>query len=167
MIYILIQGAQFMKKKTVIYTLLTLLLTYLLLYFIVPRLGRPGPEGWNYTRTKHLMNWKKGVSYYIQNHNKIPQSLYEVYQYCNAVKAGINLEIIVFPNYKKELSLLINEKICENKIVFNEKIEYELAVKNNNWYVQEKRVMPRFFKGLWMIDQDGKIYELKEIERDE
>jgi hypothetical protein len=146
-----------MKRKTGKYIFIFSILVCLVLFLVMPRLGWPTRGAVNYQRTEQLNNWRQAVIYYLQRNKEYPAGLYDVYQCSKKEKYNIYLAFLIWTGYEREEILVKDYKILENGIVFNEKVEYELIHKGESWFVQEKKIYPRFFKELWMIDQDGNI----------
>lgn len=158
-----------MKRKTSKYVVLALFLVCVLFYLIVFDSGRPNREDVKFFRTRYLNDWRKATINYKQQNDDFPESLFEVYLYnCNdKTKPTPYLSFFTWASIDKEISLIKNKKILEDKALFNKTIAYELVCDGETWFIKEKREDPPLFDKykflkvdedeMLKIDQDGNI----------
>lgn len=155
-----------MKNKNKYIFLLLIASCLLVFLLIMPKLGLPLRSSINDARTRNLNDWRQAIVFYMEQNGDFPRDLYDVYQLNYREKSGIRIEFLTWYNHKRAKSLIYDNNILEDRLAFNEKIDYELIREDHNWYVQERKNYPPLFKDLWMIDQDGNISPVRqEVEK--
>lgn len=149
-----------MKKKSII--IILLFLGIITAGILMPPCGLPSKE-WVYDiRKERLTAWQQNVTSYNQCHKAKAENLYEIYKYRVERKAGPSLSLVILNPGKGERELVDKYNILEDEAAFVDKIEYELIINGNEWYITEKKTYPRFFNSLWMIDQEGNISTVRQ-----
>jgi hypothetical protein len=148
-----------MKKKTIIYVFISLILAYFIFLSILPLLGRPSSRYILIKRLENLGLWRYGVILYIENYDTVPNNLYDVYSYCKENKKEIDLRLCILPFGSLEEEK--NKEALKDQAAFIKNIDYEIVFSKNNWYVREKKAYPKYFdkSDLLKISSKGKIYE--------
>ena len=133
-------------------------LVCLVAYIVIPKLGLPSSRYILIKRIERLGKWKQATICYIQDNNKVPDSLFEVYKYCNENKKGIDLRLASLPIASIEDNLLKKkETILIDKNIFNGNIEYEFIAKDEIWQIRERKTYPKYFREKLAIDSRGNV----------
>jgi hypothetical protein len=148
------------KKKILIISGIIIVIIALLLF--LPATGRVTPGMAMRVRCKSLTGWYTQVKLYIEENNLLPNSLFEVCKDANSkgnrpIPAYLTLSNDGF-QYPAELTIL-------DPNLFNKEIPYGLFQSSEGWFIREL-VPGKLYKKMLMIDQDGKIYELREIPKE-
>lgn len=125
-------------------------------------MGRVSPEKARVRRVKTLKAWQKSVKIFIKEKERSPTSLYEVYS--DDFLDGISKRLTV--SSRDTPSIEVMSRIYGDQKLFDELVEFEFSVSKDGWFIKELKhefVYPTRL----MIDQDGKIYELREIPSDD
>jgi len=147
-------------KKKLFYIFIGLLLAGIGFVCIIPMFGLPNSEQINGIRKERLRTWAKAVNIYNQHHEQPAKSLYEVFKY----KTGYDLNLVILNMVGNESELIQKDKVLENKDVFEKKIDYELVWIENKWFIQERKIYPRFFHSLWKIDPNETVTDIAKIQ---
>jgi hypothetical protein len=153
-----------MKKKIVLYTLLSMFFGYVVILLLNSYFSRPDLNSrlMLFNRIEQLENWREAVKLYISDFGTTPTNLYQVYSYCLKNKKDINLRLIFFPSFSMEESLLKNEAFVNDQDTFLENIDYEIVLSPRDWYVRERNVYPKYLNksDLLTINSKGKIFDI-------
>ena len=147
-----------MKYKFIILAT-TLLVCFLLIMLLVSKLSVLDKWSERSIRETKLIRWVKRIEQFYSVNNRLPTSLYEATWFND------------FPSVKFKVRIsdeILNESEREklrDPNIFQEETEYALLAYLKGWYVIELKP-GKYWKKRLMIDQDGKIYELREIKQE-
>jgi hypothetical protein len=127
------------------------------IFVIFRPLSRIGPQSELIIRESYLRRWYRWVDDFINKNGRMPSSLYEVSWSDRYGPAKVKTKTTYFSQSE------IDELIDPN--TFSREVEYFFAAHHNGWFIIELEP-GEYWKHRLMIDQDGKIYELKEIKQE-
>lgn len=151
------------KRKILIISGIIILLLFLFIFF--PASGRLTPKTAMKARCGSLTSWYEHVKPYISENNQKPLSLIEICraEYRKGQRPFPILSVLVndfFPyEYRGEWELV------DDPNRFSKEVPYGLFRSPEGWFIREL-VPGRLYKKMLMIDQDGNIYELREIPKE-
>lgn len=148
-----------MRKKTIL-ILLSFLGIIILLCVLIPPLGKLTPELVKKARLTQLKFWHQQVEKFHKDNNRLPHSLYELH----ITLKGRDTAHIFYPfeDTKDAVGKLESMDTPEG---FYKLTIYGFYSNQQGWFVRELR-SDDIYPYMLMIDQDGKIYEIKEINDD-
>ncbi len=141
-----------------------------ILILFLPATGRITPRMAMNLRKVSLAKWHLFVKSYIGDTNRVPTSLFEVCQakYRKGEKTfpqHIYLANDEFLRSYDELLRSYPPNLTSDPNLFEKEVPYGLFLGTNGWYIIELKAGLVYKKSL-MIDQDGKIYELRATEQE-
>lgn len=151
-------------KKKILIILGIVIVILVFLGLILPHLGRITPEMAMRMRCRALTGWYERVRPYMSKNNQKSLSLIEV---CKA-EYGKNQQIFPYVGLSEEFpdEWVLHWKSCVNDPnLFKKEVPYGLFQSTEGWLIREL-VPGKLYKKMLMIDQDGKIHELREIPKE-
>jgi len=145
-----------MKKKFKILIVIGLLVCAYIL-FLIPRLNKLDKRSEREARILYLKQWSNQVEIYRDKEGRLPNSLFEAawFDFLRPPRVKVKTGNLSFPRISE---------LKDPNIFFNE-IEYALIVYHDGWFIIELK--PGLFgEYRLMIDQDRKLYELREIKQE-
>jgi hypothetical protein len=151
------------KKKNLIIYGIVIIIVALLIFLPAPDL--PTPKMAMRMRCKALVGWYEHVNPYINKNNQKPLSLIEIcrveYKKDERPFPHAGLSNDQFPDkWTFDWGFLVNDP---NQ--FRKEVPYDLFRGSDGWLIREL-VPGKLYKKMLMVDQDGKIYELREIPKE-
>lgn len=143
-----------MRNKLKISLAVFLVLGISVFLFLVPRLSKVDKTWELSMRKAELRYWAKRIAEYESDTGKLPNSLYEASWYKNA---GPTRMKIMTGNFIPDMLNMRDPNL------FFKEVEYSLIKGINSWYIIELEG-GKFCKYRFMINQNKKIYELREVQ---
>ena len=116
-------------------------------------------------RHERLDGWRKCVLLYIEKKGFRPNTLYEAFKLSREHNT-LNLEFVVAHNFEYGLSKEEHQSIQESPEDFKRLVQYDLLVGQHGWFIREVG-QGYVYRKVLMMDQDGKVYEIKELPKEE
>jgi len=125
--------------------------------FLIPPLNTLTKKGEFLIRTAKLFDWYNRINYIYTKEKRVPSSLYEVslYEDLGGIKYP-KVDVYGGSDRQRELVLMKDPNL------FFQEVEYTLAIYHNGWFVVETKPGAKY-KHRLMIDQNGKIYQVREV----
>jgi hypothetical protein len=173
------EGPKNKKKRNFVVLIIVFVIALAAIVSILPPLNLPTSSFAMRIRCDLLTDWYKYVNSYIIENNRIPLSIIEVCQSANEkgrnpfpiqgflIEDGFPKEYTIDelndpngfpPEYTKDLLYDPNR--------FEKEVPYCLFRGSKGWYIKETKI-GNIYKKMLMIDQNGKIYEIRELPRKE
>ncbi len=147
--------------KKFLFFFLLIFLVLIAIGLIMPSMGRVSPEKARARRVETLNAWQKSIKIFIQERGRPPTSLYEVYS--NGFLEDISKRLTVSSRDTPPIEVM--SRIYGDQRLFDDLVEFVFLVSKNGWFVKELKYEFLYPYKL-MIDQDGKIYEIRETTKD-
>ena len=149
----------FLKK--IFFLVILIFFILFVIGLIMPVMGRVSLRKKRAERIKTLNAWQSNVVNFVQERSRLPRSLHEIYS--NGVLDDFFMILTVS---KEDLPPAeVMDCMLKDPNLFNEMVEFSLFISQNNWFVQELK-SDFIYPIRLMIDQDGKIYEIKEVPKE-
>ena len=122
---------------------------------IIPNLGKVSAKTEMNARKAKIGKWVSVIRDFKKDKHRLPSSLYEAFHlnYVGHIKASV---FYIQPDDFKDL---------HDPNIFSEEIEYVFIPHRYGWYVLELKGGV-LFRDRLMVDQDGRIYEIRELPQD-
>jgi hypothetical protein len=150
------------KKKKILIISGVVIVIVLFLGLLLPSTGRITPATAMRVRCGALTGWHKYVKLYIEENNLLPNSLFEVSEDANSKG---NRPIPAYLTISNDGFQCPAELTIIDPNLFEKEVPYGLFTGSKRWFIRELKA-GRLYKNMLMIDQDGKIYEIREIPKE-
>ena len=151
--------------KKVVWWFLGVIILFIFAGFFLPSLGRMPMRMHKAQRHDKLDGWRKCVLWYIEKKERIPNTLYEAFKLTRD-HYTLDLEFVVAHNLDYNISEKDYKDIQESPDGFKRLVQYDFFVGQHGWFIKE--VGPGYvYRKVLMMDQDGKVYVIKEVPREE
>ena len=147
--------------KKVIWWFLGVIILFIFAGFSLPFLGRIPQREFKAQRHDKLDGWCKCVLLYIEKNGDMPVTLYEAFKLTKENNT-LGLAFVVAHNLDYDISEEEYQNIQKSSEDFKRLVQYDLLVGQHGWFIKE--VGPGYvYRKVLMMDQDGKVYEIKEV----
>ncbi|MEN6307875.1 MAG: hypothetical protein ABFD91_08985 [Anaerohalosphaeraceae bacterium] len=112
-------------------------------------------------RVHKLQSWQELVKKYKEKNDRQYFTLFDVCAYAYQNDSPLP-SFVVSTSSEQALSAEQKRQIDEDPLIFKKLVQYELLIGEHGWYILELNCGFLYTKGLFMIDQDGHVSEIKQ-----
>jgi len=149
--------------KNIVSVLFAVVIIFIALGFIMPWMGRMRANTERLWRIAKLQGWHKKVELFVRTNNRLPESFFEMCQ--EDLEQGIWSFPIPFVSEDQKPFGELTPSLTTDPNRFLEIVEYGLFSGQNGWFIRELK-HGKIYTKMLMIDQEGKIFEVKEVQKE-
>lgn len=149
-------------KKILLTLSLGIVIIFIALALIMPWMGRMTPRTKRRWRCYKLQVWREKVELFVQENKRLPSSLFEMCR--DDLEQGIWTFPPPFVSESQKPFGELTPGLATDPNRFTEIVEYDLFSGRHGWLIKELKP-GKIYKKMLMIDQNGKIYEIRAIEQ--